>query len=117
MGGTLVVDGGRVGAMARAVTASRAAEVGVPGGFRRDANGAGLIVPVEYSRLREVITKDEWKALDRAIRKVLGPRQIRFRLECDHKGCPDPVITRVREADGGFTLRCGHADRVFTPSI
>jgi hypothetical protein len=112
--GTLIVEsGGR--AMARA--ASRATEAGVPGGFRRDPNGAGLIVPVEYSRLREVITKDEWKALDRAIRKVLGPRQIRFRLECDHQGCPDRQITRVRAADGGFTLRCGHADRVFTPSI
>jgi hypothetical protein len=111
-GRVLVVDEAR-----SATRVAAAAGDAAPAGFRRDANGAGLIVPEALSRIREVITKDEWKALDRAIRKVLGPREIAFRLECRHHGCPEPRIQRLPADDGGFVLRCGHADRVFTPEI
>lgn len=107
------IDGAAM-SRARAVAAVSAP---APGGFRRDPNGVGLFVPTELSRKREVITKDEWKALDRAIRKVLGPKEIKFILACGHLGCPDPKIVRLRQPDGGFILRCGHADRVFSPSI
>lgn len=97
--------------------AAAAQQQPVPDGFRRDANGSGLVVPEELSRKREVITKDEWRALERAIQRVLGPREIAFTMRCVHPGCPDPAMVRIRNADGGFTLRCGHAERVFTPSI
>ena len=81
------------------------------------ANASGLFVPAEISRIREVITAEEWKALDRVIRKVLGPRRIKFLFSCDHEGCTDRLIRRERTGDGGFVLRCGCRDRVYSPSI
>jgi hypothetical protein len=82
-----------------------------PEGFAESASG--LILPAEHARLRIVVSKDEWRALERAIRKCLGPHRIKFALACDVEGCPDPAIRRVRELDGSMLLRCGHADRVF----
>lgn len=78
--------------------------------FREHASG--LLVPAEQSRAREAWTKDEGKTLSRAIQKVLGPHAIKFILICDHKGCRDPRIQRLKQPGGGFILRCGHADRV-----
>src|SRR5205807_1921718 len=80
------------------------------------AHASGLIVPEALSRIREVITKDEWKALSKAIQKVLGPRRIKFLFFCDHEGCSAPRVERIRTADG-FVLRCGCRDRVYSPSV
>lgn len=89
----------------------------MPAGFREDGQGSGLIVPEALSRGRQVITKDEWRTLSRAIERVLGPRQLKFLFFCDLKGCSDPQVTRVRQPGGGFVLRCGCTDRVYTPGI
>jgi hypothetical protein len=88
------------------------AETKAPAGFAV-AEGSGLIVPEEFKRLRLVVEKDAWKALNRAISKFLGPHRVRFALRCDVEGCPDPEISRERDLDGTMLLRCGHADRVF----
>lgn len=84
----------------------------LPTGFRADPNRGGLIVPTEESRRRDVLTSDDRRALDRAIKRVLGPYEIKFLLLCGHEGCPDPKIDRIERPDGSYVLRCGHADRV-----
>jgi hypothetical protein len=105
----LMVVGGEKKRMAKAAT--------VASGFTPQGNGSGLIVPAAYQRAREVITKDEWRTLERCIKSVLGPRSIRFGLACSKPGCRERPITKVADAGGGFTLRCGCTDRVFTPRI
>lgn len=80
-------------------------------GFRRDPNGPGLFVPEHHSRARMVLTKDETKTLNRCVEKVLGAYEMKFELRCNHIGCPEPQIVRIKEP-GRYILRCGHADRI-----
>lgn len=80
-------------------------------GFRPHAGGSGLYVPEAQSRLREVWTKAEWKALNRAT-KLLQSRQIGQFLRCEHPDCKDAPLKKIRTADG-YLLRCPHQDRVF----
>lgn len=87
------------------------------GDFVKQGNGSELLVPKDLQRAREVITADEWRALHRCIDKVLGPRKIKFALACHKEGCQWRPIQRVQNAGGGFTLRCGCTDRVFTPKV
>lgn len=79
--------------------------------FARHASG--LMVPAEYSREREVWTKDELKVIDRAA-KLLASRKVVMLLGCDHPDCRKTPIERIRRIDGGITLRCNHRDREFT---
>lgn len=85
------------------------------GAFRQTESG--LIVPAELSRDREVWTWDEWKVLERAT-KLLESRGLRLFLRCDHsRECMAHPIERIRNADGGLTMRCHHLDRVFRKDI
>jgi hypothetical protein len=83
-----------------------------PAGFRRSVD-TGLLLPVELSRVREVWTRDERRLLERAV-AMLTRKGMRQYLKCDHAACAAAPIERVPAADGGFVLRCAHADRVFT---
>jgi hypothetical protein len=79
----------------------------VPAGFRE--NLAGLIVPEAVSRRREVWTYAEWRTLERAT-TLLTSRKVKLLLACHAPHCAP--IERIRNADGGLTLRCGCTDRV-----
>lgn len=74
-------------------------------------NAAGLMVPDKLSRVREVWTEQEYRALDR-VAKLLGQRQVGMLLECLDPACRGQGMERIRNIDGGMTLRCPHKDRV-----
>lgn len=75
-------------------------------------HSSGLMVPSALAdRAVIVLTKDQTKLLARCIAQVMGPAGLKFDLACQHDGCPDPTIVRLRTARG-FVLRCGHADRI-----
>lgn len=80
-----------------------------PAGFRE--NVTGLLVPEELSREREVWTRDEWRTLERAM-KLLERRQIHVFMRCNRPACQKTPMERLRNPDGGITLRCQHRDRV-----
>lgn len=82
--------------------------------FRR--NASGLLVPAEISREREVWTRDEFKLLDRVARFLAGKGVDMF-FGCPVDGCKGAPIERIRNADGGLTLRCAHKDRVVLSSL
>jgi hypothetical protein len=84
----------------------------MPAGFRR-ATASGLIVPEEVSRLREVVSRDDWKQLERAT-KMLQAHGVRIFLACDRPECAAAPLERVRRLDGGITFRCAHRDLEFT---
>ena len=95
----------------------RMAKAGLEGRMQREAS-SGLILPKELiTRTREVLTRDNWKHLQRAIDEVLEPQHLKFMFLCGHDGCPDPRVQRRRNPDGGFRLRCGCRDRVFMPNV
>lgn len=77
--------------------------------FREHASG--LIVPAELSREREVWSKDEYRTLERATR-LLTSRGVSLFMGCDDPKCKNTPIERLRNPDGGITLRCFHKDRV-----
>lgn len=88
-------------------------------GFRR--TGSGLLVPgtpktaadIEAeAREREVWTTDEFKILERAT-KLLMSRDIQIFFRCREAMCQREPMQRIRNPDGGLTLRCSHKDRVF----
>jgi hypothetical protein len=81
----------------------------VTGGFAR--HGSGLFVPEELKRERETWTYDDWKVLERAT-KLLSSRGLMLFLGCPEEGCKGREIERIRNLDGGITLRCNHKDRV-----
>lgn len=83
-----------------------------PAGFRR-STASGLILPDEHSRAREVLTYEEWRAIDKAT-KILSDRGVQVLMRCARPECQDKPIERLRRIDGGITLRCSHADREFT---
>lgn len=85
------------------------------GAFRKTESG--LIVPAEISREREVWTWPEWRALEKAT-QLLQSRGVTVYLRCDHsRECMAHPIERVRNLDGGITLRCAHKDRVFIKGL
>lgn len=69
--------------------------------FRESASG--LMVPAELSREREVWTREEWKSLERVV-KLARARGLDVFLGCQASGCKRQPITRIRNADGTFTL-------------
>ena len=73
--------------------------------------GSGLFVPEELKREREVWTYDEWRILERAT-KLLDSRGMRLYFGCADARCLETPIERMRNLDGGITLRCAHKDRV-----
>lgn len=77
-------------------------------GFAR--HGSGLFVPEEHKRAREAWTYEQWRAVDTAT-KFLESRGVRMYLSCPEPGCEAPM-ERIRNLDGGITLRCAHKDRV-----
>lgn len=83
----------------------------LPTGFRRSA-GSALIVPEPVSREREVWTRDEWKALDRA-QKLCTSRGIELFMGCTHPECKKAPMTDTTDERGQKILRCEHKDRVF----
>ena len=83
-------------------------------GVRQSASG--LWVPEELSREREVWTRDEARLLERAT-KLLESRGVALYLRCTHPDCATVPIERLRAADGGLLLRCGHRDRHLSKSL
>lgn len=79
------------------------------GGFAR--HGSGLFVPEELKREREVWLYEEWRILERAT-KLLESRSLKLFLGCTDDRCQQAPIERIRNLDGGITLRCAHKDRV-----
>lgn len=79
-------------------------------GFARH-EGTGLLVPEEFKREREVWTREEWMVLERAT-KLLSSRGMELYLGCQQPACQKAPIERMRNLDGGITLRCEHKDRV-----
>ena len=73
--------------------------------------GSGLLVPEELKRQREVWTREDWMILERAT-KLLMSRGLDLLLRCPEPGCIETPIERMRNLDGGITLRCPHKDRV-----
>lgn len=82
--------------------------------FREHASG--LIVPAELSREREVWTREEWRAIDKAT-KFLESKGVTVFLGCSDERCRKAPIERIRRLDGGLTLRCSHRDREVIPGI
>lgn len=82
----------------------------LPVGYRR--NDAGLIVPEDISRKREVWTWQEWRDLERVTKRLVA-RGLAFQFKCQDPRCQDTKLERVRRPDGGITLRCNHLDREF----
>lgn len=81
----------------------------VAGGFAK--HESGLFVPEELKREREVWTREEWATLERATR-LLTQRNLAMFLRCPEARCAQHPIERIRNLDGGITLRCNHRDRV-----
>ncbi len=78
---------------------------------------SGLIVPEDTARIRVAMTWDQYRQLSRTIKDVCAPFNIKFLWRCNQAGCPHPEIERIRHGDGGFILRCGHRDIVFSHKI
>jgi len=78
-------------------------------GFARH-EGSGLYVPEEHKRARETWTYDDWRVLERAT-AMLDARGVQMFLRCPDVGCEAPM-ERIRNLDGGITLRCGCKDRI-----
>ena len=73
---------------------------------------SGLLVPAELvTRKRKVLTRADWKHLQRAITEVLEPLTLKFLFICAEPDCTDPRIHRIREPNGGYLLRCACTDR------
>lgn len=84
------------------------------------AHPSGLLVPDELSRLRTLITADQWKQVRRTVNQFCRPHQIRFVLICD--ACFDAkrehhMFEKIRTPDGGFVLRCDHRDLAYIPAL
>lgn len=88
----------------------------LPGGFRAQGSGSGLIVPEDLSRTRQVITKAQWKTITRAIDQVCKPFNMRFVWQCNYEKCPDRIMQRRRTANG-FVLYCGCHEYIYDPAI
>lgn len=78
-------------------------------GFRQGPSG--LLVPESLERERQLWTRDEWRLLERAT-KMLKSHGLTLQLQCDRPSCHVRPIEGSRLPDGGFRLRCDHADRV-----
>ena len=74
-------------------------------------HSSGLLVPTEHRRDREVWLRDDWKRVERAT-TFLESRGLSVYFGCVHEGCQAAPIERMRNLDGGLTLRCAHLDRV-----
>ena len=72
---------------------------------------SGLFVPEEHKRVREVWTREEWQALERAT-TLLSTKGLMVYIRCPERTCEDAPLERMRNLDGGITLRCNHRDRV-----
>lgn len=72
---------------------------------------SGLLVPGELQREREVWTREDWTILERAT-KLLSSRGLELYLGCPQDTCREKPLERMRNLDGGITLRCEHKDRV-----
>ncbi|HYC00417.1 MAG TPA: hypothetical protein VEC57_14870 [Candidatus Limnocylindrales bacterium] len=79
-------------------------------------NAAGLYVPEEHARAREVWTFDEWRAIEKAS-KLLKGRALALVFRCEAPACPDPTIRREPLLGGEIRLRCGCKDRIFTRHV
>lgn len=78
-------------------------------GFRRIGS---LLVPASLEREREVWTRDDWKAVDRAA-KVLKARGVKVVLTCEQ--CQvNGTLTMAADPTGDLTLSCAHKTRILT---
>lgn len=73
---------------------------------------SGLYVPRSVVRERQVWTSQERQILNRAT-KLIESRGLMLQLACQKTECQRTPLERIENPDGGFTLRCRHADRVF----
>jgi hypothetical protein len=81
-----------------------------PRGFR--SNTAGLLVPEDLSRKRQVWTKDEWRLLDR-VTKLLQGKGVELFLACpDCRTAGKDPLERISTPEGRV-LRCACTDRIF----
>jgi hypothetical protein len=77
---------------------------------------SGLYVPVAVALTREVWTRDEWRAYEKAL-TLMRSRGLAVKLRCQKPDCPDPKLT-IERVDGTEShLKCGCTDRVFTTRI
>lgn len=83
--------------------------------FRPSAT-SGLILPEELSRQRHVWTRGEWRLLERAT-VMLDRHGVDLLMQCRDDACRDHQLEPMRMLDGGFRLRCNHADRVMTKAF
>lgn len=83
-------------------------------GFSR--HESGLLVPEEHKRTREVWTRDEVKAVMKAL-AILERRGIANFMGCSHPGCETAPLERHRNLDGSITMRCNHKDRILSRAI
>lgn len=72
---------------------------------------SGLLVPRAHVRVRQVWTSQERQLLNRST-KLLNSKGLDQMLKCQNPAC-GTWLERIENPDGGFTLRCGCADRVF----
>jgi hypothetical protein len=83
-------------------------------GFRQTADG--LIVPESVARTREVWTRADVKAIDRAT-KFLKARGVKFQFACAECGPQRPMVMSRDPETGQKILRCGHADRILSGAL
>lgn len=83
-------------------------------GFHEHASG--LLVPADIAREREVWTKDEWRLLERCT-KMLKSHGVALQMQCENQSCQSQPMRGERLDDGGFRLRCVHADRLMTKAF
>lgn len=76
-------------------------------------HASGLLVPEEFKREREVWTKDETKAVMKAL-TLLEKRGLAVLIGCPEDTCRKAPIERVRNLDGSITMRCEHKDRLLS---
>ena len=73
---------------------------------------SGLYVPDEYSRIREVWTRDALRLINR-VTKLLNSRGIQVMFACENPKCVDTKISKAPGLGGEYILRCNCKDRVF----
>lgn len=98
----------------------------LPDGYSDDPSG--LVLPSSIStRIREVITAEEWRLVTRTINTVCAPHNLRFAWlcndpRCSERKCPTcgkptaSAMRRIRTVDG-FLLRCDHRELIYSPSV
>lgn len=84
--------------------------------FRQSVD-SGLLLPPELSRVRHVLTRDQWRLLERCTKMLHDIKRsdgygVQLQLQCERKECHAAPLEGQRLQDGSFQLRCEHRDLV-----